>query len=129
MSEYSFWYYCVYSWCLRTWGSSDQPQWNAALGLSLAGALNLGSLVLIFNNIGSAGLRIPTEGFAIAYVLLLAFHYWIFVRAGRYLEIARSVESDPLRNRRSTLTGWLYVLGSPIAFISLVAMQGTRNAA
>jgi len=129
VSEYQFWYYCVYSWCLKTWGWSDQPQWNAALGLSLAGALNLGSLAVIVNKLGFSNLRVPTAGFVIAYFLLLLIHYRLFVMNQRYLEIAREVECEPLESQRPTWVGWVYVIGSPIVFLGLVSVLGPRNAA
>jgi|JI10StandDraft_1071094.scaffolds.fasta_scaffold189916_2 hypothetical protein len=95
----------------------------------MAATFNVGSVAIVGSEVFFQIDRIPRASFPLASIAIHAVHYFLFMRNRRFLDIAQAIESDPIQRNRPTGSGWLYVLGSLVLFLALVAVLATRNAA
>lgn len=121
-SGYTYLYYRLYAWNLKTWGASDIPHFNAMCGVAFMSGFNILTLTMLIGTVAGvdAVFHIKKYQLAAGAVIWLLINYNALVRGGKYKCIAaRFSKENRSTRRRHMFFCWLYVfLSFAAAFIS-----------
>lgn len=111
---YKYLYYRIYTWNLKTWGTSDLPQYNAMFGISFFMFLNISFLFgLMQINIGHY-IKPDDNLYKLIVVLLgimlFIINYFLFVNNKKYERIAIEFTNEASSKRKkNTILILLYI--------------------
>jgi hypothetical protein len=114
---YTYLYYRLYAWNLRTWGQSDGPQYNALYGVSFMMLINLAlvGILLLLVGVGHFSGEVPMVETLTAAFAILGLNYFRLVRGRRYETIAKSYDGEPNETRfRNAVLLWVYAVASMV---------------
>lgn len=121
---YRYIYYWLYTWQKKVWGESNAPEFNASIGLSMSMGCNILSIIVLIDVI--FGVKtfphgIPMREGLIGIVIVLLFHYIIFIYKNKYEKIEKEFEkeSKEIRKRKGK---WVlfYAFGSLAFYVFLL---------
>lgn len=124
---FTYLYYRIYAWNLRTWGESDLPQFNALFGLSFLVFLNIMSVFTAIDVFFGRHVVPLTRPVVVGLALcLLATGYFLLVHNGKYRQIAKAfTDETPIQRKRRLLPCVAYVALSFVAFFWLVQLRNS----
>lgn len=121
---YKYLYFRNYAFYLKRWGTRASPKFNALLVVAFLFFVNLLNARIIIEAL--LGRRLYEQSprdkpyVYAAFGLVLAAHYFLLVRNGRYKKIAEEFRGESRTQRRRRLIGiWLYVAGSLAFYFAL----------
>lgn len=128
---YKYLFYRIYSWNLKTWGEGDVPEYTAILVISLFIGFNLLSLFTFMNLMAGYEIikisEIPKFYIIIKYLILIFVNYFILVKGGKYMEIAKEFKKENEEERRiRTKLMWSYIIGTHAGFFLLLHLLSLR---
>ena len=127
MKFYKYLYYRLYAWNLKAWGEKDMPHWNALYGVTFMMLLNLSIIAIILDILGFNILleETPTATILTIGLLTLSINYFLFVRNGKYHQIASKFEDESKKTKnRNALLLWIYVILSFVVPNFLAYLSG-----
>ncbi len=121
---YKYLFYRIYSWNLKTWGEGDVPEYTAILVISLFMGFNLLSIFTFINLMAGYEIfkisEIPKSYIIIKYLILIFVNYFILVKGGKYIQIAKEFKKENKEARRiRTKLMWSYIIFTHLLLILL----------
>jgi pimeloyl-ACP methyl ester carboxylesterase len=124
---FTYLYYRIYAWNLRTWGDSDVPQFNALFGVSALILLNMMSVFTAIDVCVGRHVVPLTRPVVIGLGLgFLATGYFLLVHNGKYRRIAKGFSNEtPTQRKRRFLACVVYAALSFVSFFWLVQLRNS----
>jgi hypothetical protein len=124
---FTYLYYRIYAWNLRTWGESDIPQFNALFGVSFLVFLNILSVLTAIDvSVGRHVVSLPRPVEMGLALCPMAAGYFVLVHKGKYRQIAkRFADETPVQSKRRFLICLAYAALTFVIFFWLVQLRNS----
>lgn len=132
MKIYRYIFCNLYNWSLKKWGKTDDPKWNAVLGVCFVMGCNLLFLALLFELIGIdvfLDRDIDVTILISISSIILGYNSYRYVFRKKHISIVNDYNDDTIENKRKyAILSWIFgILSFIIPIVLILIIRKIRN--